>query len=115
MPDELLLFLETRDRPYCFRCLRQAFPHEAVRERIETLGRDFMLSPTVFDRRELDREKIPYSISYPTGSLLEGIVKLGIDDSGLKHLVVDNRNVPAEKIASLMHVQSLAVRFHRKN
>ena len=39
MPDELLLFLETRDRPYCFRCLRQAFPHEAVRERIDTLRR----------------------------------------------------------------------------
>ena len=39
MPDELLLFLETRDRLYCFRCLRQAFPHEAVRERIENAAR----------------------------------------------------------------------------
>ena len=39
MPDELRLFLETRERPYCFRCLRQAFPHEAVRERIETMRR----------------------------------------------------------------------------
>ena len=39
MPDELRLFLETRDRPFCFRCLRQAFPHEAVRERIETMLR----------------------------------------------------------------------------
>jgi len=39
MPDELRLVLETRDRPYCFRCLRQAFPHEAVRDRIGTLAR----------------------------------------------------------------------------
>ena len=30
LSDELLLFLESRDRPYCFRCLRQAFPHETV-------------------------------------------------------------------------------------
>ena len=39
MPDELRLFLETRERPYCFRCLRQAFPHEAVRDRIEAMLR----------------------------------------------------------------------------
>ena len=37
MTDELLTFLESRDRPYCFRCLRQAFPHETVdiRDRFE--------------------------------------------------------------------------------
>jgi len=39
MSDELRLFLETRDRPYCFRCLRQAFPHESVRDRIERMLR----------------------------------------------------------------------------
>ena len=33
--DELLTFLETRDAPFCFPCLARAFPHIAVRERIE--------------------------------------------------------------------------------
>jgi hypothetical protein len=37
MSDELLEFLQGRDRPYCFRCLRQAFPYEPVdiRDRLE--------------------------------------------------------------------------------
>jgi len=35
MDNDLLAFLVTRDRPYCFRCLRQAFPHTPVREQIE--------------------------------------------------------------------------------
>ena len=39
MANELLVFLESRDRPYCFRCLKQAFPHEPVRDLIETAWR----------------------------------------------------------------------------
>jgi hypothetical protein len=35
MDDDLLAFLSTRDRPYCFRCLATAFPYRDVREQIE--------------------------------------------------------------------------------
>jgi hypothetical protein len=42
MPDEVLLFLETQDAPYCFPCLRQAFPQVTLlelRHRLELAGR----------------------------------------------------------------------------
>jgi hypothetical protein len=37
--DALLTFLQTHDAPYCFRCLAQAFPHTAVKQRLEAAKR----------------------------------------------------------------------------
>ena len=39
MDDDLLIFLEARDAPYCFRCLTQAFPGVNVRERLQSAER----------------------------------------------------------------------------
>jgi hypothetical protein len=41
MSDELLLFMQSRDRPCCFRCLRQAFPLESadIRDGLEAARR----------------------------------------------------------------------------
>ena len=37
--DELLTFLQTRDAPYCFRCLSHAFPHTPVLQELRTAER----------------------------------------------------------------------------
>jgi len=37
--DDLMVFLATRDAPYCFRCLAAAFPHRRVRQELESAHR----------------------------------------------------------------------------
>jgi hypothetical protein len=39
MDDDLFVFLQSRDAPYCYRCLAQAFPGVNVRQRLEAAER----------------------------------------------------------------------------
>jgi len=67
--DEVLLFLATLDRPYCFLCLRQAFPQATVlelRQRLE-LERRYGAPILIGDGRCGICEKLTTVVAYIPG------------------------------------------------
>jgi hypothetical protein len=69
MADEVLHFLETHDRPYCFLCLRQAFPQATVLElrHLLELERRYGAPILIGDGRCVVCEKFTEVVAYIPG------------------------------------------------